>query len=242
MKQNKSNKRKVGFSISQCRRSKADKIMKVLDEKIEIRNFPKKKKKLLDIGAGNGEIAGYLSEHYNVVSVDIADKRIVKNGFVFVQTCGEDLPFFDGIFDIVVVNHVIEHVADAGQLLSEISRVLNDDGVVYLSTPNRLWPWEVHKKFLFLHYLPTTTFNFLLRRRGKNREDIFLLTWWTLRRMASKYFYIYIVSHRVCKWPHYYHIKCHTYVEKMLSLVPLKLFQMFKFIHPTLIMVLKIKK
>jgi 2-polyprenyl-3-methyl-5-hydroxy-6-metoxy-1,4-benzoquinol methylase len=63
------------------------------------------------------------------------------------------LPFPDEYFDVVVSNHVIEHVSDQQLHLSEIARVLKPNGVVYLATPNRLWPWEVHYRVLVLHYL-----------------------------------------------------------------------------------------
>ena len=75
---------------------------------------------LLDIGTGNGEIAKYLSEYFNVVSVDVVDQRVVQDGFKFVQVDGEELPFADKSFDVVVSNHVIEHVAKADLHLSQI--------------------------------------------------------------------------------------------------------------------------
>ena len=48
---------------------------------------------------------------------------------------GHDLPFQDGIFDGVVIQAVLEHVVDPARCVSEIHRVLKNDGLVYAETP-----------------------------------------------------------------------------------------------------------
>jgi ubiquinone/menaquinone biosynthesis C-methylase UbiE len=47
-----------------------------------------------------------------VHSVDIADDRLEREGFEFHLVEGAQLPFEDSFFDIVLSNHVIEHVGD----------------------------------------------------------------------------------------------------------------------------------
>lgn len=48
------------------------------------------------------------------------------------------LPFPDGSFDLVIANHVLEHVADDLQALREIRRVLSADGHAIVQTPYSL--------------------------------------------------------------------------------------------------------
>jgi len=223
-----------GFAINAARWNKAMKIISILST-----YGREQERSLLDIGTGNGEIAGHLSEFYNVVSVDIVDQREVHDGFSFVQLNGERLPFADKSFDVVVSNHVIEHLANADLHLSEIGRVLKNDGIAYLATPNRLWPWEAHNKICLLHYLPAATFNKLLKRLGRHREDIFLMTWWALCRKMKKNYSVNIVSDRICKWPLQYHMQCHPLLAKILSWIPLWLYRMCTFINPTLVVVIK---
>ena len=151
----------------------------------------------------------------------------------------EDLPFADQSFDVVISNHVIEHMTNADKHLSEIGRVLKDGGIAYLATPNRLWPWEAHNSIYLLHYLPAATFNRLLKRLGRYREDIFLLSWWTLNRKSKKIFSVHIVSDRISKWPIKYHMQCRSFPAKILSWIPLWMYRMFSFINPTLAVVLK---
>src|SRR5919108_205893 len=47
------------------------------------------------------------------------------------------LPFEDGSFDFVVCFEVIEHVEATDAVLDELGRVLRDDGVLAISSPNR---------------------------------------------------------------------------------------------------------
>jgi SAM-dependent methyltransferase len=50
---------------------------------------------------------------------------------------GSKLPFPDASFDFVTILEVIEHVADEGQVLRELSRVLAPGGRLLLTTPHR---------------------------------------------------------------------------------------------------------
>jgi SAM-dependent methyltransferase len=45
------------------------------------------------------------------------------------------IDFEDSYFDILICNHVLEHVPDHLQALKEISRVLKKDGIAFLQTP-----------------------------------------------------------------------------------------------------------
>jgi SAM-dependent methyltransferase len=46
-----------------------------------------------------------------------------------------DMSFDDGSFDVVIANHVLEHVADDQKALGEIRRVLKAGGYAILQTP-----------------------------------------------------------------------------------------------------------
>ena len=47
----------------------------------------------------------------------------------------EQMSFDDGSFDILIANHVLEHVSDDNKAISEISRVLKPGGWAVLQTP-----------------------------------------------------------------------------------------------------------
>jgi SAM-dependent methyltransferase len=55
----------------------------------------------------------------------------------FLQGDVHDLPFDDGTFGLVVCFEVIEHVEGRDEVIGELVRVLADDGLLVLSSPNR---------------------------------------------------------------------------------------------------------
>lgn len=57
---------------------------------------------------------------------------------------GENLPFPDGTFDLVLSNEVIEHVADDARYAAEMVRVTRPGGRIVLFCPNRWYAVEQH--------------------------------------------------------------------------------------------------
>jgi ubiquinone/menaquinone biosynthesis C-methylase UbiE len=117
--------------------------------------------RVLDIGAGSGHIASALGQLAGpagrVWAVDVHDQRRTTHGYGFKRVEGTHLPFEPDSFDVVLSNHVIEHVGDrADQLdhLREIHRVLDRSGVCYLAVPNRWVLLEPHFRLPFLSWLP----------------------------------------------------------------------------------------
>jgi SAM-dependent methyltransferase len=72
-----------------------------------------------------------------------------------VQADGRDLPFGDAEFDLGFSNAVVEHVAGGRegqrQFVHELCRVARR---VFVTTPNRRFPLEVHTLLPFVHWLP----------------------------------------------------------------------------------------
>ena len=57
---------------------------------------------------------------------------------------GEQLPYADAAFDLVLSHEVLEHVQDDRQAVAEMVRVLRPGGRAIVFVPNRLWPFETH--------------------------------------------------------------------------------------------------
>jgi ubiquinone/menaquinone biosynthesis C-methylase UbiE len=231
----------IGFMVSEGRKAKALKILKIISEANPPNYSHGHQPTLLDIGTGNGEIAHFLGEKYRVTSVDVTDHRQISDGFNFIEVSGESLPFSDKSFDVVVSNHIVEHVLSAEKHLAEIARIMRDDGLVYLATPNRLWPWEVHYHVPLLHYLPANLFLSLMKRFHRYHEDIDLMSWNALKQKTRHYFTLISYSDHICKWPENYYMGCPPAISKLLACVPLWVYRFFTFIHPTLIVILRKK-
>jgi len=100
----------------------------------------------------------------------VTDSRRVTDGYRFQQVTGTGLPFGDRSFDVVLSNHVIEHVGERAEQLDhlrEIHRVLRDEGSCYLAVPNRWMLVEPHYKLAFLSWLPRSLRSTNLRVAGK---------------------------------------------------------------------------
>lgn len=152
------------------RRTKAAKLIGVLQ-----REHPLRGARLLDIGTGSGtvaaELAAAVGRDGHVTSVDVSDVRVERDGYEFTLYEGQRLPFGDASFDVVVSNHVIEHVGDRvaqRRHLREIARVLVPAGTLYLAVPHRWQLVENHYRLPALSWLPHGVADTYLRatRRG----------------------------------------------------------------------------
>ena len=110
----------------------------------------------LDIGCGYGGTCIALAQAGSRVrGVDIdqgyllgaeiwAKEQVPKVNVSLVQCSAEALPFPDASFDLVVCADLIEHVDHPNLVVHEISRVLKEDGIAYVSFPNRLSLRNLH--------------------------------------------------------------------------------------------------
>jgi len=60
----------------------------------------------------------------------------------------QDLPFADGVFNVVIIKHIVEHLPQPEKAIHEIGRVTAQNGILILATPNLsslLKPWKGDK-------------------------------------------------------------------------------------------------
>lgn len=100
------------------------------------------KGRLLEVGSGQG---GFLklcqTQGWDVYGLDISNECIayVKNEHGIENAFVADLldaGFDDNQFDVVIFNHLIEHLTDPQTYLREIYRILKPNGILCVSTPN----------------------------------------------------------------------------------------------------------
>lgn len=130
--------------------------------------------RMLEIGCGSGGISHWFGAAgpmgWEVVAVDVEDVRLVFDGFTFQIVAGTLLPFHDGSFDVVLTNHVIEHVGDEEaqrRHLREVRRVLKAEGQAFLAVPNRWMFIEPHFGLPMLSWLPRHLANLYVQAAGK---------------------------------------------------------------------------
>ncbi len=103
-------------------------------------------RRVLDLGSGEGFGAAILAESAShVVGVDVDELTVEHSRLNYagpnlefeLGTAVALSAFEDGAFGAVVAFEIIEHVREQEQMLAEIARVIADDGIVVISTPNR---------------------------------------------------------------------------------------------------------
>ncbi len=123
-------------------------------------------------------------------SIDpLADFYIKKFGKIinyketnYIKGTGENLPYRDKMFDVVILANVLDHCKDPRRVMQETKRVLKDDGILY---------FECHfyqSSFLFLSKI----YGLLKKVRGDLfnvcHPHMFLLN--DLKKLISRYFLI----------------------------------------------------
>jgi len=91
------------------------------------------------------------------------------DGLKFVQGDALNMPFNDKTFDLAFSNAVIEHVGsreNQAAFIQECVRVSKK--YVFITTPNRFYPIELHTVLPLLHWLPAKAYRRILRILGKS--------------------------------------------------------------------------
>jgi 2-polyprenyl-3-methyl-5-hydroxy-6-metoxy-1,4-benzoquinol methylase len=109
---------------------------------------PKGKTKLLEIGCGTGNFIEHIVKNENL---DITGSEIYLKGLVYAKNNLPSVNFvqFDVTrgkigeqFDIITAFDVIEHIENDNAALSNISKMLNKDGVLIISVPQHMFLWS----------------------------------------------------------------------------------------------------
>lgn len=109
----------------------------------EYRHLPRPRetaKKLLDIGSGNGDFLSLASScGWDVVGVDpdlMAIEASNKNGFKVYHGGVDIFSEHKVMFDVITMNHVIEHLHDPSATIKKCYELLKPGGILWLETPN----------------------------------------------------------------------------------------------------------
>ena len=107
---------------------------------------------ILDAGCGLGMyVRAFHRFSHDVHGIDVDPEKVVEASQELPnirEASAEDLPYPEGMFDIVLSHEVIEHVSDDRKAVAEAVRVLKaPGGRLVIFAPNRLYPFETHGAF-----------------------------------------------------------------------------------------------
>ena len=102
-------------------------------------------RKVLDIGAGAGNMAHHLAHYGQVIGLDfnarplpVAKARALTTS----QASGDQLPFPDASFDLVTLLDTVEHIPNELGVFAEAYRVLKPGGKLMVTVPAFMWLWS----------------------------------------------------------------------------------------------------
>jgi len=106
-------------------------------------------KAVLDVGCGGGFMAEAMAKRgAHVTGIDPSPGAIIAarthaeaSGLTIAydEGSGENLPYADQTFDVVICVDVFEHIGTLDQVIAEIARVLRPGGILLFDTINRTW-------------------------------------------------------------------------------------------------------
>lgn len=111
------------------------------DMALEVARVLPHRSNVLDVGCGNGYIAHHLTAMLGaqVLGIDVA--QVADAPIEYLRYDGLRFPVADNSFDAVLLCYVLHHAQDFRVVLSEVRRVLRENGlvVVYEDIPNLWW-------------------------------------------------------------------------------------------------------
>ncbi len=168
-----------------------------------LKSFPQseadKHKTILEIGCGTGGFIVTAAKRYKyIVAIDIAlrwlmicRKRVegMNIKIPLICCCAEFLPFPKNYFDQVVASATIEHTRSQKSVFSESYRVLKQNGVMFVSTPNRFsLSAEPHVYLRGVGFLPRKWMGLYVRLiKGMEYENKRLMSYFELKKMFLKF-------------------------------------------------------
>jgi SAM-dependent methyltransferase len=130
---------------------------------------PDQRTSILDVGVddlGYGEDEGWATANFfeelypwreRITAVALHDGERFRRRYpevAYVRADGCELPFEDGEFDVVFSNAVVEHLENRERQRRFASEATRVGRRVFVATPNRRFPVEVHTRLPFVHWLP----------------------------------------------------------------------------------------
>ena len=114
--------------------------------KLKHKNKPLEKVKILDIGCGGGLLSEPMHRMgAQVTGIDASEKNIniaklhaKKNNLKIKYYCGSPENFkINNKFDVILNMEIIEHVQDVSFFLQSCSKLLKNDGIMFVATLNK---------------------------------------------------------------------------------------------------------
>lgn len=175
-------------------------VSEILDVAKNNLKTPVNKLKVLDVGSGNGEYVLEISRHVSkVIGVEpygyafnnsLRMQRISKVNNVKYYKCAVENFNTHIKFDLILSLTTIEHMPNGEKSFDKIFNLLKPGGIIYITAPNKLWPFEHHYRLFFLSWLPLPLSNIYVRltgRGGSYEDSSYSKTYFGMKKLFDRY-------------------------------------------------------
>ncbi len=158
-------------------KSAVDEIIRAISPLI---NKPLSEWVILDIGAGTGDYTLEFARRAKEVIAVEPYKEAYNQGFKKTKSY-KNIKFFNVLvedlvikrkFDLALSLTTIEHMSQPRESFNRVFALLKEDGVIYITAPNKLWPYDNHYKLPFLTWLPIPLANIYVRMMNRGTDYI----------------------------------------------------------------------
>ncbi|MBP9822361.1 MAG: class I SAM-dependent methyltransferase [Candidatus Pacebacteria bacterium] len=137
---------------------------------------PTEQTKILDVGV-TGDLVNHADNYFeelypwpqNITALGVEDASYLESkypGLKFIKADGKKIPFGDKSFDIVFSSATAEHVGSRDNQQQFINEIMRVGKKVFVTTPDRFFPIEVHTGIPLLHWLPVSIYRKILKSVG----------------------------------------------------------------------------
>ena len=94
---------------------------------------------VLEVGAGGGwNLLPFIKRGANVLGIDYSPSLVSLGREHGINMVEGDIDVIEGTYDVIIINHVFEHLMNPVNSLKIISKNLKQDGLMYVAVPNVL--------------------------------------------------------------------------------------------------------
>lgn len=162
-------------------------------------NKPLRKLSVLDVGSGNGRYSFELEKYVGRITAvepffeaykEAINRKKKSHSKINILNIPVEKLQTKKRYDLVISLTTIEHMPKASESFAQIIKLMRKGAIIYLTAPNKLWPYDHHYGLLFLPWLPLNLANLYVRIAGRGfsyEDSAYSKTYFGMKRFFNQF-------------------------------------------------------